>query len=71
MSDPETTDDDALIQFVAAAIWRDRYPDEDWEHVRWLAEDTEDGGNARYLTIVGHARAAVWAMIRWGVQYGR
>jgi len=66
----ETTDPNALIQHVAAAIWRDRFPDEDWEYARWLAEDTEDGGNGRYLTIMGHARVAVGAMIEWSVKHG-
>lgn len=59
MADPvHTTEVDA----VAEAIWRDRYPDEDWDYAHWAATKTPDGGNGRYLTIMGHARAAVAAM---------
>lgn len=50
------------VEAVAEAIWRDRYPDEDWAYAKWLATETPEGGNGRYLTIMGHAQAAIAAM---------
>lgn len=51
-----------LVYRIARVIWERRYnrPDDDtWDYVRFLAEDTEDGGNARYLLTMGTARAIV------------
>lgn len=66
--DSQISDPNALIEQVAAAIWRDCYPDDDWQHARGLAVDTPDGGDGRYLTIMDHARVAVGAMIAWSAR---
>lgn len=48
-----------LTERVARAIWKSRFKNNEFDYAKWLATETEDGGNGRYLAVMADAHAAI------------